>query len=152
MCINDQVTKLKSAVRINAACLDLCKNGANSGACSTSTKSACLTSTKVQILTGRAAAEEEIHMGQDAASARRRQQQDAKKAARKTCGCPFRDADRTLDLRDAVLAKVRAAGACFTDTIALALLVQKYEYLLEELAWVRDVEDVEQWRRKMRIY
>jgi hypothetical protein len=32
--------------------------------------------------------------------------------------------------------------ACFTDTIALALLVQKYEHFLEELAWVRDVEDV----------
>ena len=81
MCINEDVTKLKSAVRINAACLDLCKNGAKD-------------------------AEAEV---KDVASARKRQQEGSGRGTGGKCkgGCPYLDDDRTLDMRDTVLSKVQ---------------------------------------------
>jgi chromosome transmission fidelity protein 1 len=81
MCINDKVTKLKSAVRINAACLDLCRNG-----CKSSDANG-------------------VDEAGDVASARKRLQEQDKKAS--GSGCPFRDEARSLDLRDAVLSRVQ---------------------------------------------
>ena len=79
MCINDKVLKLKSAVRVNAACLDLCRNGGK----------------------------EEANDGSDVASARRLQHKQEGSRDKKSFGCPYRDESRMLDLRDAVLAKVQ---------------------------------------------
>ena len=81
MCINEKVTKLKSAVRINAACLDLCKNGGKDGGTDDAAQGA-----------------------SDAASARKMRQAGSKKCAG---GCQYRSEDACLDLRDAVLSKVQ---------------------------------------------
>jgi chromosome transmission fidelity protein 1 len=92
------VTKLKSAVRINAACLDLCKSGGKDGS-----------------------ADANGGDGADAASARKKKQAGDKKCAG---GCEYRKEDRCLDLRDAVLSKVQD----IEDVVQLGKLTRTCPY------------------------
>jgi chromosome transmission fidelity protein 1 len=95
------VTKLKSAVRINAACLDLCKNGGMQGK--------------------DGGADADGGDGADAASARKKKQAGDKKCAG---GCEYRKEDRCLDLRDAVLSKVQD----IEDVVLLGKLTRTCPY------------------------